>query len=477
MVSELDALAGLERELEGRFIGPDHADYDETRVIFNATIDRRPAVIVLPETTEEVAAAVRAARAAGLPIAVRGGGHGVAGHAIADGAMTIDLRRMRGVSVDPAARRARVAGGALWEDVDKATVPHDLATTGGTFWDTGVGGLTLTGGLGYLMGTAGLTCDNLMRATVVTADGDVVEAGPDGDPELLWALRGGGGNFGVVTEFEFGLHPVGGWQVGWFTVHLDDAEPALLELAAFVREMPDEIVIFVEGPTTEATDVVAEATKAAGDPADGEPVAPPADRVGCSLLFHGTAEAAEAAFAPLLAGPNWRGTVKTETYVGIQSNGTLPFGLRHYWKGHFLRELDAAAAAAIADGMRSAPAGSMSFVLLEAINGTARIEPAGGAAFGQREARWNASAIAIWEDPADDDATIAWARRTAETMAVSSLTGAGYGNYAPVDETDERVRAGYGPERYARLQAIKRRYDPDNVFRFNLNIPPGPAPG
>jgi len=472
MVPENDALADLDRQLEGRVIGPDHAEFDATRTIFNGTIDRRPAVIVLPETTEEVAAAVRAARAAGLPIAVRGGGHGVAGHAVADGAMTIDLRRMRNVSVDAGARRARVGGGALWEDVDKATIPHDLGTTGGTFWDTGVGGLTLTGGLGYLMGTAGLTCDNLMRAMVVTADGSIVEAGPDGDPELLWGLRGGGGNFGVVTEFEFQLHPIGPWQVGWLTAPLDQAEAALVELAAFVRTMPDEIVIFVEGPTTAAADVVTEATSAPKDGADGADGAAAADHVGCSLLFHGTPEAATAAFAPLLAGPHWRGTVKSETYTAIQSDGQLPFGLRHYWKGHFLRELDEAAAKAIATGMRTAPAGSSSFVLLETMNGRARIEPDGGAAFGQREARWNASALAIWEDPADDDAQIAWARATTAGLAVSSLSGAGYGNYAPVDETDERVRAGYGPERYARLRALKRRYDADNVFRFNLNIPP-----
>jgi FAD/FMN-containing dehydrogenase len=472
MVSDIDALGELERLLEGRVIGPDHHEYDETRVIFNATIDRRPAVIALPESTDEVAAAVRVARAAGVPIAVRGGGHSVAGHAVADGAMTIDLRRMRTVTVDPIARRARVAGGALWEDVDKATVPHALGTTGGTFWDTGVGGLTLTGGLGYLMGTAGLTCDNLMRATVVTATGAVVEAGPDGDPELLWALRGGGGNFGVVTEFEFQLHPIGPWQVGWYTAHLDDAEAALLELAAFVHDMPDEIVIFVEGPTTADAEVVTDSATTSDPASGGAAVTAPADRVGCALRFHGTREAAEAAFAPLAARSLWSGTVTSRTYVEIQSDGTLPFGLRHYWKGHFLRELDAPAAAAIATAMRTASPGSMSFVLLEAMNGQARIEPAGGAAFGQREARWNASAIAIWEDPADDAAQIAWARRTTDGLAISSLSGAGYGNYAPVDETDDRVRAGYGPERYARLRAVKRRYDPDNVFRYNHNISP-----
>jgi len=469
MVSDVDALAGLERELEGRVMGPDHADYHETRVIFNATIDRRPAVIVLPESTEEVAAAVRAARAMDLPITVRGGGHSVAGHAVADGALTIDLRRMRGVTVDPEARRARVAGGALWEDVDKATEPHALGTTGGTFWDTGVGGLTLSGGLGYLMGTAGLTCDNLMRATVVTADGAIVEAGPDGDPELLWALRGGGGNFGVVTEFEFQLYPIGSWQVGWYTAPVADAEAALLELAAFALQMPDEIVIFAEGPTTAGTDAVAEAT---AELAEGEASSAPADRVGCSLLFHGSPEAAAAAFAPLLASGRWQGSVTSKTYVEIQSDGTLPFGLRHYWKGHFLRELDAPAAAALGEAMRTTPPGSMSFVLLESLNGRARIEPEGGASFGQRAARWNASALAIWEDPTQDEANIGWVRRSADGIGVSSLTGAGYGNYAPVDETDDRVRAGFGPERFARLQAIKRRYDPDNVFRSNLNIPP-----
>jgi FAD/FMN-containing dehydrogenase len=475
MVSALDPLADLERQLDGRVILPDHAAYDETREIFNATIDRRPAVIVLPETTDEVAAAVRTARAKGLPIAIRGGGHGVAGHAVADGAMTIDLRRMRSVTVDPTERRARVAGGALWEDVDKATVPYDLGTTGGTFWDTGVGGLTLTGGLGYLMGTAGLTCDNVLRATVVTASGDVVEAGPDGDPELLWALRGGGGNFGVVTEFEFQLHPIGPWQDAWYTAHLDDAEAALLELAAFVERMPDEIVIFVEGPTSEGTEVITDEATNPDSADEGGSSTAPADRIGCSLRFHGSREAAELAFSALTAGAHWRGSIRSRTYVEIQSDGTLPFGLRHYWKGHFLRELDQPAAAAIATAMRTAPGGSSSFVLLEAINGRARIEPAGGAAFGQREARWNASAIAIWEDPAVDDALIAWARRTADGLAVSSLTGAGYGNYAPFDETHDRVRAGYGPQRYARLRAVKRRYDPDNVFRFNLNIPPAPG--
>jgi FAD/FMN-containing dehydrogenase len=460
MVGQLNALDDLHRRIGGRLLRPDHADFDATRAIFNATIDRRPAVIVLPETAEEVALAVRAARAAGLPIAVRGGGHAVAGHAVADGAMTIDLRRMRGVTVDSAARRARVEGGALWEDVDKATIPYGLATTGGTFWDTGVGGLTLSGGLGYLMGTAGLTCDNLVRATVVTADGSLVEAGPDGDPELLWALRGGGGNFGVVTEFEFRLHPIDDWQVGEFRAPIERGAEALVDLGAFARQMPDEIVIFSEGPASEQP------------PADDGSAQGPFDRISATLMFQGTPDAAERAFAPLLASPHWRGKTRASTYEAIQSDGVLPFGLRHYWKGHFVRQLDQAAGEAIVAAMTSRPA-DPSFILLEAMNGRARVEPDdGGAAFGQREARWNVSAIAIWEDPADDDRQIAWARRAAEGLAPSSYSGAGYGNYAPVDESSDRVRAGFGPERFGRLQAVKLRYDPENVFRFNLNIPP-----
>ena len=207
------ALRGLD-PLDGFVLRPDHADYDAARQSFNGMLDRRPEAIVRCRSVQDVVAAVRAARDAGLPIAVRGGGHGIAGHAMADGSVVVDLREMRSVSVDPARRVARAQGGAQWEDVDRATTAHGLATTGGTFWDTGIGGLTLTGGIGFLMGTAGLTCDNLVGATVVTATGDVVVAGADGDPELLWGLRGGGGNFGVVTEFVYALHQIGEFQDG-----------------------------------------------------------------------------------------------------------------------------------------------------------------------------------------------------------------------------------------------------------------------
>jgi FAD/FMN-containing dehydrogenase len=394
-----------------------------------------------------------------MPIAVRGGGHSVAGHSVADGALVVDLRGMRSVSVDAGARLARAGGGALWEDLDGATVPHGLATTGGTFVDTGIGGLTLTGGIGYLMGTGGLTCDTLVGAEVVTADGEVVRAGPDGDPELLWALRGGGGNFGVVTEFAYTLQPIGPLQSGAISVPLEHVRPALAAAAALAHTAPPELCLFVVGPAV--------------DPVDGvipDRAAPQLVRL--AMAFQGTAAEAEAAVAPLLGLPGATFALGAVTYPELQARaGTLPFGLRHYWKGHFVRELDDAAVEAVATAMETVPDGN-SFLLVEAITGRARTEPPGGAAFGQREARWNASALAIWEDPAEDERMRDWARRTADAFGSSSLTGAGYGNYATDDESQERILAGFGSERMARLRAVKRRYDPDNMFRFNHNIRP-----
>jgi FAD/FMN-containing dehydrogenase len=386
------------RELEAtsaRVIRPGDLEYDEARQSFNGMIDRRPAVIVQPATTEEAAAAVKAARAAGLPVAVRGGGHSVSGAAMADGAVVVDLRRMRSVRVDPGRRLAYAQGGALWEDVDGATVPHALFVPGGTFVDTGIGGLTLTGGIGFLMGTGGLTCDNIVGATLVTADGSIVTAGEGGDPELLWALRGGGGNFGVVTEFAFGLHPLGEIHIGAFAVPLADAVTGIERVAAIQRDAPPELLFMIVGPTTE--------TRPENDADD----VGPRDWVRLFGVYHGPLADAEAALAPLRDLPNLSGGIVPITYPELQAiSGLMPFGLRNYWKGHFVRDLDADAITAAVAGMASVP-GPLSFLLLEAITGRGRTEPDGGAAFGQREARWNASALAIWEDPANDAAQIA----------------------------------------------------------------------
>lgn len=438
---------------------PDDATYDETRATFNATVDRRPAAIVMPRSTDEVAAAIRWAHDAGMPIAVRGGGHNVAGHAVADGALVVDLRAMRGVAVDADRRRARVAGGALWEDVDAATTTQGLAMPGGTFGDTGVAGLTLGGGIGWLMGTSGLTCDTLVRAEVVTADGSIVVAGEGGDSELLWALRGGGGNFGVVTEFEFTLQPVGTLWAGDTAVPIEHAAEAMRVLAEVTRTAPPKLAIFAGGPS-------ALIEEGADEPKEGAPIG-----FWITTVYQGSAEEAEPFIRPILALPRLSSSLSQKTYIETQEmSGRLPFGLRHYWKGHFVRALDAPTIDVVVEGMYGAVGSS--FVLLEAITGAARHEPAGGAAFGQRAAQWNISSIAVWEDVAQDALHIGWARAFTDALRPSSLSGAGYANYSPVDETPERVVAAFGTERHERLARIKRRYDPENAFRFNLNIPP-----
>jgi FAD/FMN-containing dehydrogenase len=453
--------------IAGTVLMPADGGFDEARRTFNGMLDKHPAVIVQCRSTSDVVAAVRSASAAGLPIAVRGGGHSVAGHCVADGALVVDLRHMRAVDVDPVRRVARAEGGAQWLDVDTATTAHGLATTGGTFVDTGIGGLTLTGGIGYLMGTGGFTCDTLVGAEVVTAAGDVVRAGDGGDPDLLWALRGGGGNFGVISAFEYRLQALGDLQFGRIEVPLERIRDALRAAAAFAPTMPDELNMFLAGPGYDA-------------PPDREPD-PAIDSLvfAINFAFQGSPADADAAIEPLhelRALPGVTTAFRPVTYAELQSRtGILPFGLRHYWKGHFLRELDDEAIEAVATAAADTPP-AHSFLLLEAITGQARREPDGGAAFGQRGARWNASALGVWENPADDDASIAWVRRTADGLSASSYSGAGYGNYAQADEPLERVRAAFGEERWDRLRATKRRYDPENRFRFNHNIPPAESP-
>jgi FAD/FMN-containing dehydrogenase len=430
---------------------PDHPAYDEHRLSFNGVLDRRPAVIVPCTSTDEVVAAVRAARAAGLPIAVRGGAHSVAGHGFADGALVVSLAAMREIQVDPDARIAHAGGGAQWNDIDAAAFAHGLAVPGGTFGDTGIGGLTLGGGLGWLMPIAGLTCDNLIEAEVVTADGSVVIAGPGGDPELLWALRGGGGNFGVVTRFTYRLTPIGPMFGGVFRYQASAATAVLARVEEFIERYPTATMptLTIHRDPEEGAII--------GFPigiVDGSDPGPIMDLLRRDL--------------PVVADE-----VGPRTYLELQAqNGILPFGLRHYWKGHFLRDLDGPTFEALVEACRAPDAIGEAFVLIEGMTGVARSEPAGGAAFGQRAARWNASALAIWESPEDDAVAIGWARRVAALLEPLSLSGGGYVNYSPVDESAERVMAAYGTERWDRLVAVKRRYDPANQFRFNHNVRP-----
>jgi FAD/FMN-containing dehydrogenase len=446
------ATADLAAAIAGDLVLPEHAHYDSTRAIFNAMVDRRPTLIVRPRSTGDVSLAIRYARDAGLPIAVRGGGHSVAGHAVADAALVIDLSLMRGVAVDPDHRLAHADGGALWEDVDRATTAFGLATPGGTFVDTGIGGLTLGGGIGILMPVAGFTCDNLVEAEVVTADGAVVVAGGDGDPELLWALRGGGGNFGVVTRFTYGLTRIRPMMFGGrIRYPATDAKPVYARIREVVADYPTAFLPTIGlGRDPELGQMIS-VILAVVDDSDHVAVAA-ALRRGLTVLAD---------------------DLRPMTYLELQAeSGIIPFGLRHYWKGHFLRDLDSELFATLAQRAAAPASMTEAFILLEGITARGRVEPQGGAAFGQREATWNASAIAMWESFEDDAAGTGWAKSVVELLEPASLSGAGYVNYSPPDESEGRVRAVFGDARWQRLVAVKRRYDPVNVFRFNHNIPP-----
>ena len=442
----------LAAAIAGEVILPTHPLYDSARAIFNAMVDRRPAVIVRPRSTADVSLAVRYARDAGLPIAIRGGGHSVAGHAVAEDALVIDLSLMRAVSVDPDRRLAHAEGGAQWQDVDGATTAFGLATPGGTFIDTGIGGLTLGGGIGILMPLAGFTCDNLLAAEIVTADGAVVLAGADGDQELLWALRGAGGNFGVVTRFTYRLTPIGSMMFGGRIKYPAAAARQVFERFGEVME---------RYPTAFLPTMIL-----ARDPELGPLVG----------MVMGVVDGTD----PDLIADDLRrdlpvaiDDMRPMTYLELQAeSGIIPFGLRHYWKGHFVRSLDADLFVELAQHLDTPASLTEAFILLEGITAAGRVEPEGGAAFGQRGAAWNASAIAMWESAEHDAEAIAWAKSVVDVLAPASLSGAGYVNYSPPDESEARVHAVFGDERWRRLVAVKRRYDPDNVFRFNHNIPP-----
>ena len=383
----------LRDSLRKRVTTPDDPGYDAARTTFNATVHRRPAVIVRVRDDADVVAAVVAANDLGLPIAVRGGGHSVAGHAMADDALVVDLRDRREVTVDPKTRIVRVAGGALWEDVDTAAWRHHLAVVGGTVIDTGVAGLTLGGGIGWLSGLAGFTCDNLVRAELVTAAGERVVAGPDGDPDLLWALRGGGGNFGVVTSFEFRAIDPGPILAGYIYYPISAVKQVLRQLAAVAETAPDALELTAQiGPHDEAL-------------ADGLSV-----RVG--VCWPGDLADRDGDRAPVAGGSagdrghgrpdGVSGRPGDERAAGVRAppllEGALPADARRV-DHHGDRRLDGGATTRQQhDPARGDPRCS------------ARVEPEGGAAFGQRAATWNASALGIWDDPLLDDSHIAWAR-------------------------------------------------------------------
>jgi FAD/FMN-containing dehydrogenase len=451
LVSSTDRLDALRGRVRGRVIGPADPDFDSRRRTFNAMLDRRPAVIVRPVDVADVSMAVAWAGENDLPISVRGGGHSVAGHGVGHDSLMVDLGEMRSVTVDPVARTADAGGGALLEDLDRATTAVGLVAPTGTYLDTGVAGLTLTGGIGYLLGYAGFACDALVGAELVAADGRVIQVDPTREPELLWALRGGGGNFGVVTRLRHALMPlehVYGGEMRFEGAAVPEALRLLFELQS--KGAPDAFTILGTIGRNEDGGAVAGIEGAwVGDPAEGPGLFAPfreltglvSDKVGPMSYL-----ALQAMFERM--GPEYR----------------------HYWKSQFVDRVTPQLEETILAEAAKAPAASL--VLVEPIHGRAHRIPVSHAAFGGRTAVANVSALAIWTDPADDARAMDWARTTTTAMEPFSLRGGGYLNYAPEDESSKRIGQAFGRESYARLQALKRRVDPENRFRFNANIPP-----
>lgn len=441
-------LQELRRRHRGPLITPDDRGYPAARMTFNGMLDRRPVLVAQPLDVDDVVAAVNFARAIDVPVAVRGGGHGVAGLCVGDGSVVVDLRLMRDVRVDPQTMSAACSGGALWEDLDPPCLRHGLATTGGTFGDTGVAGLTLGGGIGHLTGLHGLTLDNLLAATMVTADGAVVRASSAENQDLFWALRGGGGNFGVVVEFTFQLHPVEQLLGGLLVYDLADAPSVASAWRDLMTSAPDELLC-----------VMGLGRTLLGD-----------ERAYVSVAYFGDLTDGHEIIRPLLdAATPTVDAVRPMYYAELQEVfGRMPFGLRNYWSGRFLRELPDDVITLAAEHVR--PHHISATILLEPLHGAAaRVSP-DATAFAGREAAFNATFLGFWQDPAVDETQIAAARGFSAALAPWSL-GGGYLNYAS-ETAGTSLATEFGSERFARLQAVKRQYDPENTFRFNHNIPP-----
>lgn len=456
----MTAMAGkvLEERVRGQVIRPDDAEYEQARRVYNHMIDARPEAVVRCSDVDDVVAVVRYAAEFGTTLAVRGGGHSVPGFGTADGAVVADLCQMNDVVVDPDARTARAGGGATWGVFNDATAVHGLATTGGIISTTGVAGLTLGGGIGYLSRGYGLSCDNLLSAQVVTADGSVITASDQEHPDLFWALRGGGGNFGVVTELTFRLHPVGDIYGGPMFFELSDAAALLAYFRDFIVDAPREYGGF---PAFQIAPPL--------------PFVPP-DRVGepfAALVSCWTGSVPEG--ERLIQGFRDVATPVAE-HVGVMPYAALnsafdalvPPGLQHYWKAAFVSELtDDAISAHVEHGSRVPVVNST--MHLYPINGACHDVAADATAFGHRDATFAPVIAGMWPDPADNDKNIAWVKDYYAAVAPHSQAG-GYVNFASPDD-QARVADNYGAG-YARLREVKRRYDPGNLFHLNQNIIP-----
>ena len=454
----MSAIDALRRQVSGEVIAAGDATYEEARKVYNGMIDRHPAAVVRCAGPGDVAAVISMARAEGLDLSVRGGAHSAPGYGTNDGGLVVDLSPLQDVLVDPDARTVRAGGGCTWARFNEGTHAHGLATTGGIIGSTGIAGLTLGGGIGYLARKYGLSCDNLLSAEVVTANGEVVTASESEHADLFWALRGGGGNFGVVTTFEYRLHPVAEVYGGPIVYPVDRAADVLRLYRDYIAEAPEELGGFV-----------------------GFHLAPPLPFLPeewhfknvclAVLCWAGAIDDGEKMIRPFLEVVEPVGShVGPMPYPALNTafDALLPAGLQHYWKGSFARELGDDAIAVHVDHGARVPSIQCA-VHLYPINGAVQRVGADETAFAYRDVNFSPVIAGMWHDPADNDRNIAWVRAYHEALRPYSAEG-GYINF--MDDDDQgRIRDNYRGN-YDRLAAIKATYDPTNLFHLNQNIRP-----
>jgi len=453
--SEIGALRGA---LRGSVLLPGEPGYDAARAIWNAMIDRHPGMIVQALGAADVIQAVNFAREHGVVLAVRGGGHNIAGNAVCEGGIMLDLSRMRSVHVDPTTRRARVEGGALLSDVDKETQAFGLAVPVGINSTTGIAGLTLGGGFGWTSRKFGLTIDNLLSVDIVTADGTLRRVDATQHPDLFWAVRGGGGNFGVVTSFEFQLSSLGPQVISGLLLHPFAEAPALLrEYRRLAAAAPDELCVWL---------VLRKAPPASFVPVEWRDK----EVLIIALCYAGPMEAGEAAAAPFRAlGKPIVDLVGPHPFVGWEAafDPLLAPGARNYWKSHDLKQLTDAASDVLLDAARHLPSSECE-VFIGQLGGQINRVPADATAYPRRDVAFTVNIHTRWRDPAQDAVCTAWTRTLFKALAPHAM-GSVYVNFMPADEAD-RIQSAFGSN-YARLAEAKRRYDPQNLFRLNQNIP------
>ena len=445
-------LAQLKERISGSVLTPQDAGYDEARAVHNGLIDRRPALIVRARSTDDVVGALALAREAGLEVSVRGGGHNVAGRAVTDGGVMIDLAEMTAIAVDPERATVTAQGGVRWADLNATAGAHGLAVTGGAVSSTGIAGLTLGGGLGWLMAKYGLAADNLQAVELVTSAGDILHVDATTHPDLFWALRGGGGNFGVATTLTYRLHPVQ-TVTGGLIAHPIDAAPQLLRFYRdAIADASDDLTVFaglVHAPDGSGAKLAALVVFHAGTPAEAERELAPFRSFGSPLVVQ----------------------VGRMPYPEMNTllDAAYPDRALNYWLSSFTDGLSDELINAAAERFATVPS-TMSSILFEHFHGAVTRIGTTDTAVPHREPGWNLVLSSIWTDPAGTDANIDWTRDTFAALG-PGLTRRRWLNYLGDDQADDAIHAAYGPN-YERLREIKGRYDPDNVFHLNHNITP-----